>query len=173
MAIVTRIKEWREIPHEPGNRFRIQKLSDRQLEDAQDEAAANSVEKLNRFAEGTLRVLRQENRAALLEQTGVTEDELESAQRDPLTGFDKYTLLRHGLISWDGPEYDGEELNDKARRSLDRETTAWAAGEILLLSAPELYVQDDEPGNAKNGIGSTNSSIPITEMVGPVQKVSG
>ncbi len=165
MALVTKVREWVEVPHEPGNRFQLQKLSWKQLEDAQETASARARQHMNDYSADILVALRRENREDALAAADVDEDELEAAQQDPLTGYDRFTLLRHGLVGWEGPEYQ-EKLNDAARGDLDAETQEWACRAILRLTKPELFVDEDEnPGNG-NG-SSTNSSTRVIDLVGP------
>lgn len=66
-------------------------------------------------------------------------------QADPITGYDKLYLLKHGIAAWSyGETVDVEQLDDP--------TAEWAAREILAYSVP------GEPEMGKHSSPSTATS---------------
>lgn len=158
MALVTKVREKREIPHEPGEWMVLQKLSFRQLEDASETMVLRTRERLRAFGGDLYKAIRESNREEIERQTGIDPEDLDD-QVDPLAQYDTFTLLRHGIHDW---SYD-EKLNDTTRAQLDEETSEWAAREILKLAKPELFAdEDDEGGNA--GAFSSNSSMTGSDL---------
>lgn len=146
MGLTTNVTQRVEIPHEPGEWMEFKKLSRRQLEDAERTRRLESYEELRVMGGELYEALVRGNREQVMQQAGVDEAEVAAAQRDPLTRYDTFTLLRHGIKAW---SYDAT-LSDAARAELDDETAEWAAREILKFSRPQLFEdeEDEQSGNA-------------------------
>lgn len=108
----------REIPHEPGEWMVFQLLSWRALQEARDTRQAAALKSISGVAD----VVREL-------QSARTSVEVQAAEVDPLTEFDRGTLLRKGIKAWSYPPEPTQQTIDE----LDEQTAVWAAREILSL----------------------------------------
>lgn len=121
MAIVTHITEERAVPHEPGQSFTFRRLG--------WQALAEAGEARKRASFNDLKAMGGELFQAL--QT-VDRTEQAQAEADPLTFYDRRTLLVAGIKGW---SYEFP-VNAETIAGLDDETAEWAAREILAISKP-------------------------------------
>lgn len=125
MALANRIEFTENVPHEEGQWFKFRRLSAKQLEaakDARQRAALGSVKEMPELF-AAIRSTRDEARA-------------ETAPRDPLEQYDRWALLKAGLVDW---SYD-VPLTPEAIEELDEETLDWAA---------RLLIPKPLPGDAR------------------------
>lgn len=131
---------------DPPHEATVRKLTGREYEQAQE---AHMVGVLG----GRMSVWAQRFRRILT--NGLASDaEAQALLRDPLTGFDRYALVRAGLVSWtyDVPVPPGEASKTpdpaitraKLVDDLDDEAVDELASAILKLTKPALFVTPDE-----------------------------
>ena len=141
----------RELPPKPGNFFSFRQLAANQL----DEASAIKLEK----SAGLMRIISGvELPAAVATAAQETADRLEEA--DPLAAHDAVLLVRYGLESWRGPNYEGAECSGAAKDEMDKTTRDWAArviAEISSISVGEGRSSGD--GIAANGSEPNRRSV--------------
>lgn len=149
------------LPFDPPNTVTVRKLTGRELEAAQ-EAHRDSI--LSGSARSWGRTFRR-----MLEK-GASDPDVLKALADPLTGYDRYALVRSGLVSWTYPQSiktvkaktavpaNGAmpaeptvEASD-AVEDLDDEAVDFIATEVLRLTKPTLFLTPEEAeGARKNG----------------------
>jgi hypothetical protein len=148
------------IPHEPGNTMTLRQLSWLQLVKA-EEARSNAVlENLKVMGGDLLRDLQTINRDQ------VEADATREASDDPQAKYDRGTVLRAGIVDWDGPNYTeplDPTLPEGARKkipvtgemidSLDTATALWATREIIGLGRPPTEQEQED-----SFFGSPNTS---------------
>lgn len=131
------------MPGDPEQWVRVRKLTGKQHEQAQEEHRAEFVR-----GEKWASVFR-----AAMEQ-GPSASLVQSALADPLTGYDRYTLVRLGLVAWSYPQsvkpvtvkstVEGEpDLVVDAIEDLDDDAIEFIAREVLKLTKPGLFVPVD------------------------------
>lgn len=126
------------VPFEAGQAVTIRKLTGREFERAQESAA------LALAGQGRTRSFAVRLRRIL--EGGASVADAEGALRDPLVGFDRFAVIKAGLISWTYPLQDGK-TRDEQVEDLDDDAAEWLACEVLRLTKPELF----EEGARKNG----------------------
>lgn len=107
----------RDIPHEPGEWIMFKLLSWRALEEARTRRQNDA---LRSFA-GVADVVAQ--------LSSVKREDVQAADEDRATQFDRATLLRKGIAAW---SYDAP-VDDAALDDLDEVTAEWAVREIIAL----------------------------------------
>jgi hypothetical protein len=167
-----------EIPHEAGNYFMLRPLGDAEVDDAE---AAHATALSTRYSKETMDALmslagggnngeeselmkevrtilaeeRAAKAAAAAESAG--ESDGRSPAIDPLGSLDPATVVKFGLVSWDGSDYDAipltNEMRDDIGKELDRRTLRWAAREIAAMSV----ITEGEASSSGNGIGRSAS----------------
>jgi len=145
MALVSQDPEVIEIPHEEGCAFGLIRLNHTQLAEARRKADSKNRQQM--------RELGGEIFAAITKKDDEDEDGERAAERtrqvlarleyDPAS-FDRATVLRYGLRSWEGGDYDSIKLSPKKVELLDEPTAKWAHDLIINMSKPESA----EEGNA-------------------------
>ncbi len=141
------------LPFDPPHTVVVRGLSGRELEQVQD-AHARSV------ALGRTRLWSQTFRT-ILEQGLVKASELSAALRDPLTGFDRFAVVRAGLVAWsypqpitpvaagpavgDTPAVDAYDVLD----DMTDELVEFIATEVLRRTKPALFLTDEEQEAAR------------------------
>lgn len=156
MALVDRIPpEEREVPHEPGNFFTFRVLTPRQLMEARGVQAKQSAEDAGLYAAA----IKGMDPAIVREATQLAQEAQElqaggagagAGATDPSAGYDAFTLVKYGLVSWRGsggppgaaggtdaravPAYDGVKCDDTSREQLDETTMKWAARTVAEIS---------------------------------------
>jgi hypothetical protein len=130
----------------------IRKLTGREYEGAQ-QAAINIFQ----LGEARPRGFSAALRKLLVKDATTTEQEVQQALRDPLTGFDRYAVIEKGLVAWTF-ETDGKPTPLDQVADLDDEAAEFIAVEIMRLTKPALFQTEDEREAAsKNGIGASSS----------------
>jgi hypothetical protein len=126
------------LPFDAPNWVQVRKLTGRELE----QAAASGRDL---FLGGNGRMFPALLRRAL--EHGATDPDVLHAIRDPLTGYDRYALVRFGLVAWSYPQsVKPLTANDKvngqtidAIDDLDDEAVDFIATEVLRLTKPHLF----------------------------------
>lgn len=114
------------LPFDEGQWIQVRKLTGRECEQAQE---------AHRGSLGSSRLWAATFRRAL--EKGASDPEVLQAIRDPLTGYDRYALVRSGLKAWSYPEAitkEGGAIDD-----LDDEAVDFIATEVLRLTKPALF----------------------------------
>lgn len=128
------------LPFDEGQWIVVRKLTGRQHEQAQTAHRAGFVagDKWAGFFRATA-------------GTGPNSKEVQRVLADPLTGYDRYELVRLGLVAWsyDRPiapvKVDGQP-DQNAIEDLDDDAVDFIAREVLKLTKPSLFV---EPADAE------------------------
>jgi hypothetical protein len=130
------------LPFDEGHWVKVRKLTGRECEQAQE---------AHRGALGSSRVWAATFRRAL--EQGATDPQVLQAIRDPLTGYDRFALVRSGLVAWSYPHTlkppltpgDGlDYVND-----LDDEAVDYIATEVLRVTKPGLFHATEEDAAAE------------------------
>jgi len=125
------------IPFDPLNTVTVRKLTGRETEEAQ-EAHRSSI------ATGSARSWAAAFRRML--EHGASDPDVLKAIADPLTGYDRYALVRSGLVAWSYPlpvkPADGAATG--AVDDLDDEAVDFIAREVLRLTKPGLFATQEE-----------------------------
>lgn len=141
MSVFTsRVTQTIDIPGDPGQTATIRKLAPKHLEKAAKVHQAQAIEDLR--ALGGPAVLKE------LADLRETNPDIAAAVSDPLSAFDRTTLLQHGVVAWsyaDAPTSESlEDLNDEVQETLARA--------VLKLAKPGLFLTEAEAAVArKNG----------------------
>ncbi len=141
------------IPFDPPHTIVVRKLTGREIE------AAQEAHRLNTIA-GSARLWAENYRRGL--RDGATALEVLRAVHDPLTGYDRFALVRAGLVAWSYPQSvtpiaakaatvakgtmpaaAAVEASD-AIEDLDDEAVDFIATEVLRLTKPALFVTTEE-----------------------------
>lgn len=138
------------IPFDPPHTVTVRKVTGRECDTAQ-EAHATGV------AAGGSRLWATKFRR-ILEGSISDKQRVEQAIADPLTGYDRYALVRAGLVAWSYPQRLAvpPDLKDKgviaavaaerekAIDDLDDEAVDFIATEVLRLTKPGLFHATEE-----------------------------
>jgi len=141
MIFASRVQKTIPIPSDPSNSVTIQKLPRRHFIAAEKAQQAEVMGDLRRQFGDDWREQIYKFKADDKDET------IKKAARDPLLRFDVPELLKHGVKAWtytDPPEPTPEALDD-----LDKESAEHIAREVLRLSAPKLF-EDEEGEERKN-----------------------
>lgn len=139
-----------DIPHEPGQWMTIRGLSWWQLKEAADVLAAEGRRQLRDYGPETLTALREARQRDDIPQA------IREAMRDPLTDYDRATVLRYGIVGWSYSDDSGDELAARTV-DLDEDTAVWAAHEIIDRSR----LSDEKRGKSN---ASSNGIIPAGSL---------
>jgi hypothetical protein len=126
------------IPHDSDQTVTIQKLSGRELEDAELVHLENYIKGKNgrgwieRYTEAVTNGVASDGIAKLV-------------LSDPLRGVDRFTVVRYGLKGWSYPDAITPEVMDR----LDDETAEFIAREVMRLTRPALFQTPDEAEAAR------------------------
>lgn len=127
------------IPFDPPHTVTARKLTGREVEVAQ-EAHAGSI------ASGRSRAWAQTFRRML--EKGASDPDVLKAIADPLTGYDRFSIVRAGLVAW---SYQ-QPITPTDTDDLDDEAVDFIATEILRLTKPALFQTTIEAeADRKNG----------------------
>ena len=131
------------VPFDEGQTVSIRKLTGREVELAQAAHAAG-------VATGRSRLWAQRFRQ-MLQDKQAPDAEVQAAINDPLTGYDRFEVVKAGLVAWSYRPIitNKDTLRDQAIDDLDDEAVEWIAREILRLTKPALF--DDPETARKNG----------------------
>ena len=132
------------IPFDPPNTVTVRKLTGRETEEAQ-EAHRSSI------ATGSARSWAATFRRML--EHGASDPDVLKVIADPLTGYDRYALVRSGLVAWSYPlpvkPADGAATG--AVDDLDDEAVDFIAREVLRITKPGLFAtQEESEADRKN-----------------------
>lgn len=131
------------LPFDPPHTVIVRKLTGREIEAAQDAHRGNLGSPRSWAA--TFR--------RMLEQGTATDPEVLKAIRDPLTGYDRYALVRAGLVAWSYPQpikrtekaaTDTTVVTVDAVEDLDDEAVDFIAREVLRRTKPALFLTTEE-----------------------------
>lgn len=146
------------IPWDKPHTITVRKLTGREIERAQ-EAHRDSL------ASGSARSWAVTFRRML--EKGAKDPEVLKAIADPLTGYDRFALVRAGLVAWSYPQSvkpvtvksEGKpDRIDDAIDDLDDETVDFIAREVLRLTKPGLFLAtEEEVGAAQKELSATAS----------------
>ena len=132
------------IQFDPPNTVTVRKLTGREVEEAQ-EAHRSSI------ATGSARSWAATFRRML--EHGASDPDVLKVIADPLTGYDRYALVRSGLVAWSYPlpvkPADGAATG--AVDDLDDEAVDFIAREVLRITKPGLFAtQEESEADRKN-----------------------
>ena len=132
------------IQFDPPNTVTVRKLTGREVEEAQ-EAHRSSI------ATGSARSWAATFRPML--EHGASDPDVLKVIADPLTGYDRYALVRSGLVAWSYPlpvkPADGAATG--AVDDLDDEAVDFIAREVLRITKPGLFAtQEESEADRKN-----------------------
>lgn len=132
------------IPFDPPSTVTIRRLTGREVEAAQDAHRSS-------LAAGSARSWAVTFRRML--EHGASDPDVLKAIADPLTGYDRYALVRSGLVAWSYPlsvkPVDGAATD--AVDDLDDEAVDFIATEVLRLTKPWLFqTKEDAEADRKN-----------------------
>jgi hypothetical protein len=145
-------------PWDPAHHVVVRKLTSREL-DAAAEAHRSGL------AGGSARSWPAKLKRAL--EHGLSDPQVQQAIQDPLTGYDRYALVRSGLVSWSYPQSvkpvparagikavgnrPGSEaiVASDAVEDLDDEAVDFIATEVLRLTKPGLFAATAEDADAE------------------------
>jgi hypothetical protein len=138
-------------PFDAGQWVIVRKLTGRQIEAAQ---AAHA----GAMADGGARTWAARFRR-ILERAATPDAEILQAIADPLTGYDRFALVRAGLVAWSYPQKihvraekgsdvllrkADQEARDAIVDDLDDESIDFIATEVLRLTKPALFFATQE-----------------------------
>ena len=121
------------LPCDPPHTVTVRKLTGREIEAAQ-EAHRGSI------ANGSARSWAATFRRML--EHGAGDPAVRAALVDPLTGYDRFVLVRSGLVAWSYPQsLQPTHTNGPvaALEDLDDEAVDFIATEVLRLTKPALF----------------------------------
>ena len=131
------------LPMDPPNTVTVRKLTGREVEAAQ-EAHRGSI------ASGSARSWAATFRRML--EKGASDPDVLKAVADPLLGYDRFVVVRDGLLSWAYPQPIKSLTTPDALEDLDDEAVDFIATEILRLTKPALFLTPEASEQArKNG----------------------
>jgi hypothetical protein len=135
------------LPFDPPHTVTVRRLTGRETDAAQ--AAHRDT-----LADASPRSWAATFRRALTK--GATDPQVLQAIADPLTGYDRFSVVRAGLVGWSYPQSikpltpsqvaDGQTTN--AVDDLDDEAVDFIATEILRLTKPALFHATEEDAEA-------------------------
>lgn len=131
------------IPFDMPHTVSIRRLTGRELEAAQEAHRSN-------LAGGSPRLWAATFRRVL--EHGASDPEVLKAIADPLTGYDRFALVRSGLLAWSYPQsltptQTGGPV--AAIDDLDDEAVDFIATEVLRLTKPALFHASEEAETAR------------------------
>ena len=124
------------LPFDPPQTVTVRKLTGRECDEAR-QAHRDGL------AGGSVRLWPATFRRAL--EKGATDPEVLRAIADPLTGYDRFAIVRAGLIAWTYPAKCTKEAID----DLDDEAVDFLAAAILRLTKPHLFLEPGEDAAEK------------------------
>jgi hypothetical protein len=133
------------LPFDPPHTITVRKLTGREIERAQQAHRDGLTTGNARSWAVTFR--------RMLEK-GASDPEVLKVLADPLTGYDRYELVRAGLVAWSYPQpitADRKALGDPAVDAiddLDDEAVDFIATEVLRLTKPALFYRALEDAEA-------------------------
>jgi hypothetical protein len=130
------------IPHDPPHTFTYRKLRGREVEEALAAHLKAFVgQRSPRAWAGALR--------SLLEKGNTSAPEVRAALDDPLLGYDRYVLVKAGLVHWSYGGNGGSAPTPEQIEDLDDESVDLIARAILRHTKPALFQTDAEREAAK------------------------
>jgi hypothetical protein len=136
------------LPFDEGQWIQVRKLTGRECERAQEAHRGNLTTSSPRSWAATFR--------RMLEQ-GKSDPEVLQAIRDPLTGYDRFTLIRCGLVRWSYPHSLTPPLTPGAGTDyvddLDDEAVDFIATEVLRVTKPALFHATEEDAAVEKKTG--------------------
>jgi hypothetical protein len=154
------------LPFDPEQWIQVRKLTGREHEAAQ-QAHRDGL------ALGRANVWSAFLRRAL--EHGATDPDVLKAIRDPLTGYDRYALVRAGLVAWSYPQsvkpvmakhatevggaVSRPVVESDAVEDLDDEAVDFIATEILRLTKPQLFHATEADAEIEKKTADESASI--------------
>jgi hypothetical protein len=130
------------LPFDDGQWVQVRKLTGRECEQAQE---------AHQGALGSSRVWAATFRRAL--EQGASDPQVLAAIRDPLTGYDRFAIVRAGLVAWSYPHPLTPPLTPGAGTNyvedLDDDAVDFIATEILRRTKPALFHATEEDAAAE------------------------
>jgi hypothetical protein len=137
------------VPFDQPHTVTVRKLTGRELELAQESHAQGVALGRSRVWASTFRLTLEKGFAASADAI--------KALNDPLTGYDRYSLVASGLLAWTYPQsvarpadLDAEatkaalRARQQAIDDLDDEGVEFIAREVLRLTKPSLFQNEEE-----------------------------
>jgi hypothetical protein len=124
------------LPFDEGQWIKVRKLTGKQYERVQEAHRAGFVSG-DRWA-GFFR-------AASLNPTS---EDVRRILHDPLTGHDRYALVREGLVAWSYLRAIAPVEGDDAIADLDDDAVDFIAREVLKLAKPSLFIATADDSKA-------------------------
>jgi hypothetical protein len=132
------------IPFDPPHTVTLQKLTGRQLARAGEESLVEAQAYVARMGGAEFR-----KQLAEVGDGDAVKEAVAKAQADPMSGYHKPTLIKHGLKAW---SYD-RAIDDAAIEDLDDDALEFLSREVLKLTKPALFEADP-----KNDSGSSTAA---------------
>jgi hypothetical protein len=130
-----------EVPADPGQTVTIRKLTGLEVDAAQEAHLKGIV--AGKSARGWSAAFQR----VLNKSVSATDEDARAVLADPLTGYDRITIVRAGLVAWSYPQPVSGEPDAVA--DLDDDTLEWLAREILKLTKPRLFQTGAEAGEER------------------------
>jgi hypothetical protein len=138
------------VPFDRPHTVTVRKLTGRELELAQESHAQGVALGRSRVWASTFRLT--------LEKGFAASADVIKALNDPLTGYDRYSLVASGLVAWTYPQSvarPAKDLDAEATKAalrgrqqviddLDDEAVEFIAREVLRLTKPSLFQNEEE-----------------------------
>lgn len=144
MSIFTnQIEKTLPVPNDPDHAITIRKLPRRHLEKAAREAQRQHLEGLQEIG-GPRQIAELQEALEKLDPPKPEQPVSDEPKRDPLTAYDRQTLLQAAIVRW---TYD-VPVTPETIQEIDEDTEEWLAREVLRLSRPSLF---ETEADRKNG----------------------
>jgi hypothetical protein len=138
------------LPFDSEHWIKVRKLTGREIDAAQEGHRTEFVSgRINSWSAMFRRALQQ----------GASDPQVLKAIADPLTGFDRFSLVRSGLVEWSYPQTlaapakpnGAVSERQKSIDDLDDEAVDFIAREVLRLTKPGLFHATVEDATADRG----------------------
>jgi hypothetical protein len=130
------------ITFDPPHTFTFRKLTGREMEAAQEAHLRGFMERSTRGWASELRRLLENVKQA-------TDAKVRAAINDPLLGYDRFVIVKAGLLSW---TYKNAKPTPEQIDDLDDDAVDLMARAILKLSKPSLFLTPPELEDAQKKV---------------------